>query len=81
MSATINHSALRRPRLASRYASSMEKKRKPKWDRQPCGCVKTKLRGERVVIRCERHHTKPAKGNRVVRYWVDGQVREAPRAL
>lgn len=50
--------------------SVMEKKKKAKWERKPCGCVKTTLpQAGRVLIRCERHRGKPAKGERTLCYW------------
>jgi hypothetical protein len=60
-----------------RYALRMAKKRKFKWDRKPCGCIRTKLSVGRVVIRCTRHRGKPAKG-RILAYWDEGQVRLEP---
>lgn len=42
---------------------------KPKWEREPCGCVKTVLLGERVVIRCSKHLGKPSK--RTLCHWED----------
>lgn len=65
MSATINQSSRTRRYLYERYPSGMAKKRKSKWDRKRCGCVKTVLVGEPAVIRCKRHQAKPAKGHRV----------------
>lgn len=35
---------------------------KPKWEREPCGCVKTDLPSTgRVMIRCPKHRGKPTK--------------------
>lgn len=47
---------------------------KPKWERKPCGCVKTVLQGERVMVRCLKHAGKPSK--RVLCHFdADGIVR------
>jgi len=46
---------------------------KPKWDRRPCGCVKTNLpRSGRVMIRCTKHRGKPSK--RRLAYFDDAGV-------
>lgn len=42
---------------------------KPKWDKKPCGCVKTVFQGEHVMIRCSKHDGKPSK--RVLCHWED----------
>ena len=35
---------------------------KPRWNRKPCGCVKTELpRAGKVAIRCAKHRGKPSK--------------------
>lgn len=34
---------------------------KPRWDKKPCGCVKTNLSIGRVMIRCTKHRDKPSK--------------------
>jgi hypothetical protein len=48
---------------------------KSRWDKKPCGCVKTKLpRAGRVVIRCTKHRGKPSR--RTLAYFDEnGQVR------
>lgn len=46
---------------------------KPKWERKPCGCVKTNLSIGRAMIRCPKHRGKPSK--RVLCYFEDGIVR------
>lgn len=47
---------------------------KPRWNRKPCGCVKTELLGERVMIRCSRHRGKPSK-RALLHFDEDGIVR------
>lgn len=74
MGATINQSSRTRPYLYERYASSMEKKRKPKWERKPCGCVKTELSIGKVLVRCTRHRGKPSKSGRVLCYFDDAGI-------
>lgn len=56
--------------------SAMKKKRKPKWDQKPCGCVKTKLQGRRATIRCKRHRGKPPKSGALYYFDDAGLVRE-----
>ena len=35
---------------------------KPKWERQPCGCVKANLPSSgKVMVRCTAHRGKPSK--------------------
>lgn len=35
---------------------------KPKWERKPCGCIKTDLpRAGKVMVRCTKHRGKPSK--------------------
>ena len=61
-------------RARVRYASGMKKS---KWDRKPCGCVKTTLpQYGRVVIRCTKHLGRPAKVGRTLCYFDEhGQVK------
>lgn len=55
------------------------RRKQPKWDRKPCGCVKTRLAGKKAVIRCTRHRDKPSKRD-VYYFDGDGIVRaEAPQ--
>ncbi len=34
---------------------------KPRWNKKPCGCVKTELSVGKAVIRCTRHRGKSSK--------------------
>lgn len=52
----------------------MEKRRKLKWKKEPCGCVKTELAIGPVVIRCTRHRGKPSKAGRIVCYFDDDGI-------
>lgn len=48
---------------------------KTRWDRKPCGCVKTELaRAGKVAIRCDKHRGKPSKKRRLA-YFDEGCVR------
>lgn len=47
-----------------------------RWERKPCGCVKTDLkRAGKVVIRCAVHHGKPSKKRELTYFDEDGIVR------
>lgn len=48
---------------------------KPKWERQPCGCVKANLPSGKYAIRCTRHQGKPSKRRIVAHFDADGIVR------
>jgi hypothetical protein len=63
-----------------RYASGMEKMSKAKWEKKPCGCVKTKLQNAgKVLIHCQRHSSREYEGNRLPCYFdEDGLVRLRP---
>lgn len=54
--------------------SVMEKKRKAKWKRKPCGCVKTELTIGKVMVRCIRHRGKPTKSDRLLCYFDDAGI-------
>lgn len=46
------------------------------WNRKPCGCVRARLpRAGKVVIRCTKHHDKPARKRLVAYFDADGIVR------
>lgn len=56
--------------------SGMAKKRRTKWRRKACGCVKATLSVGPVLVRCTKHRGKPAKDGRVLCYFDgDGLVR------
>lgn len=47
-----------------------------RWERKPCGCVKTDLeRAGKVVIRCERDRHKTSKKRALAHFGEDGIVR------
>lgn len=50
---------------------------KARWDRKPCGCVKTRLlsSGEKVIVRCAKHRDKTFKNRVHLHFDADGIVR------
>lgn len=54
---------------------------KPRWNRKPCGCVKTTLpRAGKVSIRCPRHRGRPAKTRLLAYFDENGLVRAGVRS-
>lgn len=47
----------------------------PKWNRRPCGCVKTSLpKAGKVLIHCSKHRGRPEKEGRLVCYFDDDRI-------
>ena len=47
---------------------------KPKWERKPCGCVKTQVSMGKVMVRCIKHRGKPSKSGRLLAHFDDDGI-------